>query len=137
MAWLYAVPKPAKGSKRAEARVEVPQISRRDRMKKDGIEPAMPSNPLPHVVEWLIDMGITEATGMGPAPLSWREIDAWQRSTAITLSPWEAGVIRKLSVAYMSESAKAESENCPAPWHAKASQREIDAANARLRMVLG
>lgn len=106
-------------------------------MKRDGIEPAMPSNPLPHIVEWLIEMGITEATGMGPAPLSWREIEAWQRASAIELSPWEASLIRKLSIAYIGEGAKAESENCPAPWRSKVTKREIDISEAQLRSVLG
>jgi hypothetical protein len=136
MAWLQAVPKPPEGSKRAKA-VQQAQISRIDRMTKDGITAAMPSNPMPHVITRLIEIGITESTGMGPAPLSWSEIGAWQASTGVLLAPWEAKLLRQLSIAYLSETRRAESENCPPPWRAEVSDRERDIEDARLRMVLG
>jgi hypothetical protein len=136
MAWLAATPKPPAGSKRAQTG-QAPKISRIDQLKKDGIVPHMPANSVPHITQRLIEIGITESNGMGSAPLSWRELSEWQRNTAVDLAPWEARLIRQLSVAYVNESRRAESETCPPPWQAEVTQRELEVAEAKLRMVLG
>jgi hypothetical protein len=138
MAWLNATPKPDPRTKRAQyADSAPPPISRIDDLKRYKITPQMPPNPAPHIINRLVEIGLTEAAGMGAAPLSWREIDAWCSRTRIDLSPWEARLIRKLSVEYLAESRRAESENCPPPWRAAITQREIDMEEAKLRMVLG
>lgn len=97
----------------------------------------MPPNPAPHITDRLVEIGLTEASGMGSGPLSWPTIDAWCNRTAIDLSPWEARLIRKLSIGYVVMSRTAESENCPPPWRAEVTQREIATEEQRLRMVLG
>jgi len=137
LAWLGATPKPPEGSSRAKSAAKVNRLSRRDRMKKDGIPIQMPPNPMPHIIARLIEIGITESNGMGATPLSWPTIDAWQRSVAIDLLPWEARLLRKLSEAYVAESRKAESENCPPPWRTAVTQREREIEEDVLRMVLG
>ena len=106
-------------------------------MKKDGIESKMPSNPAPHIINRLTEIGLTEANGMGASPLSWREIEAWQRSTRVRVAPWEARLIRHLSREYLAEAHRAESENCPAPWHSEVTPREREVEEANLRMVRG
>lgn len=106
-------------------------------MKKDGIEPQMPPHSAPHLIRRLTEIGLTETTGMGPAPLSWREIEAWQRATNVRLAPWEARLMRQLSLEYIGESRRAESENCPAPFRTEVTQREREVEEAQLRMVLG
>jgi len=137
MAWLHAAPKPPEGTRRAKAAAPAKALTRLERMKKDGIAPKMPSNPAPHIVARLIEIGITETTGMGPAPLSWREIDAWQRHTGVPLPPREARLLRQLSLSYIAESRRAEDETCPPPWRAEVTQRELDVAEEKLRLVLG
>ncbi|MBB3925040.1 hypothetical protein GGR43_000741 [Sphingobium jiangsuense] len=97
----------------------------------------MPPNPAPHIINRLIEIGLTEAAGMGAAPLSWKEIDAWCNRTGIDLPPWEARLIRALSVEYLAMGRKAEDENCPPPWKAPITEREKETELARLRMVLG
>lgn len=97
----------------------------------------MPPVSAPHIVEWLLDIGLTQAAGMGSVPLSWTEIVAWQQATSVTLAPWEARLIRRLSAAYLAESRAAESETCPPPWRREVSQRAIETERARLEMVLG
>ena len=96
----------------------------------------MPPNLAPHIIDRLIEIGLTEPAGMGVGPVSWREIDAWCNRT-IDLPPWEARLLRSLSVAYVAEGRRAESENCPPPWRWEPSEREREAEMARLRMVLG
>lgn len=137
MAWLNAVPKPDERTKRAKIQAGAPKLSRLEKMKRAGVTPVMPPNPLPHIVDRLIEMGVTESAGMGEGRLSWREIDAWCSRTGIDLDPWEARLIRRLSVEYVAEGRRAESENCPPPWHAPVSDREIKGERSALEMVLG
>jgi hypothetical protein len=134
MAWLHTTPKPPEGTVRAK---HAARISRYDQAKRDGIEPPMPPNPMPHLIGHLIEAGITQSTGMDRTPLSWCEIEAWQRTTHARLSVWEVRLLRKLSLAYVSEGRRAEDENCPAPWRGEVTQAERVATEAALRRVLG
>jgi hypothetical protein len=137
MAWLNATPKPDPRTKRAKTDDQPPPVSRIERMRKDGTTAKLPPNPLPHIISRLVEIGLTEANGMGASPLSWREINEWQHATGVDLPAWEARLIRHLSVAYIAESRRAESENCPPPWRAEVTDREREAAQARLELVLG
>jgi hypothetical protein len=138
MAFLHAVPKPDEGTKRAKmGDAATPTTSRIDKLKRDKIPIQMPPNPAPHLIGFLVEMGMSEAAGMGMVPLSWREINAWCDRTRVDLAPWEARLIRKLSTEYLAESRRAESENCPPPWRAEVTQRELDVEQAQLEMLLG
>lgn len=133
------MPKPAEGTKRskmAEA-AKAATLSRMADLKAKKIPVQMPPSPAYHLVEYFIEMGMSEAAGMGMVPLSWREINAWCDRTRVDLAPWEARLIRRLSTEYLAESRRAESENCPPPWRAEVTQRELDVEQARLEMLLG
>lgn len=108
-----------------------------EKLKRDKIVPQMPPNPVPHIIARLLEIGLTEAAGMGAGPVSWQAIDAWCNRTGVDLLPWEAKLIRSLSVAYVAEGRNAESENCPPPWRASVTDREREVELARLRAVLG
>lgn len=97
----------------------------------------MPPNSAPHIIERLIEIGLSEAAGMGAAPVSWQSIDAYQRNTGIVLAAWEARLIRRLSSDYLLMSRKAENENCPPPWRVPVTERERDTELVRLKRVLG
>jgi hypothetical protein len=137
MAWLHAKPKPDARSRRGKEEPAESRLSRIDDLKRKKINPPMPPSPAPHIIDRLVEIGLTEAAGMGSGPLSWREIAAWQENTSVQLEPWEARLIRRLSSAYLAEGRRAESENCPPPWRAPVTQRERDIEEAQLRMLLG
>lgn len=137
MAWLNTTPKPGERTKRAKLNIETPKMTRAERMKKDGVAVPMPPNPLPHVVDRLIEIGLTEAAGMGAGPVSWQTMDAWANRTSVDIEPWEARLIRRLSVEYVAEQRRAESENCPAPWRWQVTEAEKAAAQRELESVLG
>lgn len=137
MAWLNAVPKPDPNSRRGKRPETHQKISRLEAMARQKIPAFLPPNPVPHLVDRLVEIGLTEAAGMGAGPISWATIDAWHRQTAVELLPWEARVLRRLSIAYVAESRRAESETCPPPWHAPVTQREIETEEQRLRLALG
>src|SRR3546814_11565511 len=82
MAWLNATPKPDERTKRAKHGTSA-QISRAERFKKDGITTQMPPNPATHIIDRLVENGLTEAAGMGAAPLSWQSIGSWSDRTGI------------------------------------------------------
>lgn len=50
-----------------------------------------------YLVEIIQDIGVSE----GRAPLSWKEIEAFQKVTGIPLALWEAKIIRTASQAYV------------------------------------
>ena len=137
MAWLHATPKPAEGTRRAKAENAPPALSRLDQIKRDKLTPQMPPLPAPHFIDRLIEIGLTEAAGMGAGPLSWATIAGWQQVTGIALEPWEARLYRKLSLEYLAEGRRAESENCPPPWRATITQAERDVEQRRLEQLLG
>lgn len=136
LAWLGAVPQPAPGSAEAKAGKRN-TLSRRDELKKNGIVPSLPPNPMPQLMLWFTNIGMVSAGGMGPTPLSWSEITAWQRCTGIRLAPWHAQLLRNLSIAYIAETANAEAENAPAPWRREITQREREVDEAALDVVFG
>ena len=76
----------------------------------------MPEPPLPELVEWLYDIGPFTVTAMGVQPISWPDILAWQASTGVELTPWEAQSVRMLSMVYTSQYHKAEEPGCPMPF---------------------
>ncbi len=137
MAWLHATPKPDARSRRGREEPATARLSRIDDLKRKKINPPMPPNPAPHITDWLIEMGLTEAAGMGAVPISSCELAAWQDNTCVRLTPWEARLIRELSKAYLAEGRIAESETCPPPWRAPVTQRELDIEESQLRMLLG
>lgn len=134
MAWLHATSKPKQPKKGSG---EAPKLSRQDQMKKSGLAVQMPPNPAPHIIGWLIEIGLTGSNGMGAVPISWHEINEWQAGTGISLSSFETRLIHKLSVEYVAEGRRAEDEGCPAPWAAPVTDDDRRVSEAKLRMVLG
>lgn len=140
MAWLAATPKPPEGSRLSEQwdRVDPDaKKSRADRMGKAAAASAMPPNPMPHITERLIEMGLVEVAGMGAVPLSWSTLSAWSQMTGVRLCPWEARTMRRLSAEYLAEGRRAEDMTCPPPWAAPVSEVEISSEQAALERVLG
>ena len=138
MAWLNAVPRPAEGASRARANVPAPTLSRAAQMRANGIRnPLMPPNPLPHIIDRLLEVGLSEPAGMGIGPVTWLTIDAWRRQTGADLPPWEARLIRRLSIEYVAEQRRAESENCPPPCRWEVTEAEKKAEMAGLALIFG
>lgn len=97
----------------------------------------MPPNPAPHIIGWLMEIGLVGGGGMATVPISWAEISEFQRNSGITMEPWVARLIRRLSVDYVAMSRKAEDEHCPPPFHAPVSDWERDTETTRLILLLG
>jgi len=76
----------------------------------------MPDCDALYLIEYLFDVGPVTHGGMGDAPLSHLELNAWQQNIGIELQPWEVRVMHRLSLEYLSESQKATAYDAPAPW---------------------
>lgn len=84
----------------------------------------MPPTTAAHLVNYLFEIGPTVAVGMGEAPITHVDISAWMANTGIALEPWEARLLRRLSIEYLSASHQARKPDAPAPW-AQASYVEL------------
>lgn len=80
---------------------------------------------------------MTGSNGMSATPLPWAEIAAWQANTGVRLSPWEARLMRALSIAYVHQSRISEDETCPSPWRGEVTEAEKAAEISILDAVLG
>lgn len=87
-------------------------------MRAEGVVPSVPHNPCPWLTDWLFEAGPTGIGAMGPVPLGWQEIAEWARMTGRDLLPWEAQMLRRLSVDFAAEMIRAEAADCPPPWTA-------------------
>lgn len=59
------------------------------------------------------------STGMGPGPITWQELRAWQDGTGVELQPWEARLLINLSREFAGESVAALQADRPAPYQAQ------------------
>jgi hypothetical protein len=91
---------------------------------------------LQYLVDLLFEVGPTEQGGLGPSPISWQELRAWNELMSRNLQPWELVMIRRLSVEYVGFGHEAQSSDCPAPWSDEPTVDERVAAGERLRMML-
>lgn len=85
-------------------------------MQEQGLEWPLPElDDGMHIVNALMSAGPMQAGTMGPAALSWQEIQAWHQSTASPLKPYELSMLRDLSCEYLDQWIKAKDRRCPSP----------------------
>ena len=90
---------------------------------------------LPHCrAEYLVllfyELGICEQGDNGARVLSWKEINAWQESMDRKISPWEIGMLRDMSKAYVSELYAATDKTRAKPYISLEEQDKIKQADA-------
>jgi len=118
LAWWHAVPKEPPSRNRRVPKQEPERLSRLDMRINAGGELDLPDiDPaLTYLIGWLMEAGPMSAAGIGPVPLTWLDLDAWQRCTGVRVQPWEARLLRRLSGDYLDELNNAEAHDAPAPW---------------------
>ena len=126
LAWLGAVPREKSEDQardhqalRGDQRKAIPKPkpkSRQEQMEADGVIIEMPPNPAPFIIDRLMEVGPAMGGGMERAPITFTEIENWKATTWSSLMPWESRMLRRLSVAFVAESHRAEEPDCPPPW---------------------
>ena len=94
--------------------------------------------PLIHgdfLVATLFQVGPTLIGAMGSAPLTFGEIESWQRVTGARLTGWEAAALHALSVEYLAESQAATKREAPAPWQPPDARPQVTELQARMRAL--
>lgn len=84
----------------------------------------MPDVSVPHVIDYLMEIGPAASGGMGPTPISHAEIRAWQENTGISLTSWESRTLRQLSREYVGELIAGADRERQAPYQ----PAEVDTA---------
>lgn len=98
----------------------------------------IPYPELPKGAEYLVSLlhsaGTATQTGMGLIPLSWQEIQAWVVCSGLedSVTPWELGVVRRLSEAYSSEYAQAQAPRRPMPYQPVVEEIDREAVQAKI-----
>lgn len=86
-------------------------------LKQDSeLELSLPKCLAEYLVLFFYELGICEQGINGITPLSWTEIESWKNSTRRDLSPWEIGVLRDMSRAYVNEYHAGTDKNRPQPY---------------------
>jgi hypothetical protein len=111
-AWLHAAPKDRDGKSG--------DMSRLEKMRDKDVTPLLPRNSAPYLTDWLFEIGPTSAGSMGEGPLGYRDFAAWQTISGVELMPWEASLLRRLSIEYAVTRNKAEDQAFPAPYGGEA-----------------
>lgn len=116
---------------------EIKLPPRREAYKNHVGGPPLPPLDAPHLFEWLMEIGPTDNGAMGRGPISWTAIRDWKATTFKPLSAWEARLLRKLSVEYLTESHLAEDNGRQPPWMPESVEIDHEANERQLRAVLG
>ena len=87
-----------------------------EKYQAERVHVQLPEVSLPHLIEYLMEVGPTMPSGLGAAPLTHTEIRAWQADMGIELTPWEAQTLRRLSRVYIGQYQRSEAPDCPAPY---------------------
>ena len=116
VAWLNAVPESI-ARPGAKTPTATASGSRRERLVRDGLQPQLPIVAAGgHVLTWLFEVGPTQQSGMGPTPITFQELESWQRQTGLELQPWEVRMLRHLSLEYLQESQAAVKSDRKPPY---------------------
>jgi len=114
LAWFRTVPK-QKNSKAVTS--EEKSLTRAEKIEANGGKPLMPDiGEAEYVLRYWFDLGAIETGGMSAAPLSAKEIEAWQSCTGIELTSWEFSIIQMLSRQYIAQLLDSERPECPPPY---------------------
>lgn len=112
-------------------------LTRREELEAAGAEIRLPDCAADFVLIQLLEIGPVVAAGMGTSPIGWRDVEAWQVCTGVSVPPWQAKLLVDLAREYHSFSHKAAKPDCPPPWAEEAqTESRRDAIARSLRVGL-
>lgn len=108
---------PDKGKSVATADAKPEQLTRAQKIQRNGGSPMFPSvGDANYVITYWQDLGVVESGAMGPIPLSAKEILSWQQCSGIHLQPWEFKVLRDMSRLYLIQHEESKNPECSPPF---------------------
>ncbi len=108
-------------------------------LREIGRDPDLPDlEPSFHfIVAMLFEAGPISASGDGYTVLSWQELDAWKKCCGVSLAPWLARLIRKLSADYVRESREATAYDAPQPWVGDQTPERRERVSEHIKRLMG
>lgn len=94
-------------------------MSRREvltRLRAPFDEAPLPANEVQYLMQWFVESGMVLQGGMGPAPLTWGEVEAFSEGTRSRLSAWERQQIISMSRAYAAGLSAYKDQQAEAPY---------------------
>lgn len=129
-AWLNTAPEPRDQKKHSKqkpvTRRESRQISEQQKEPPDIYATRF-------YIDALWQVGPAEFGEYGSKPISWTELNNWNRAAELGLSGWELETIRDLSGVYASWANKARSPDCKSPLAPVVQQSAEDIENKLLK----
>lgn len=102
MVWLNTIP-------------EKQEESRLDTLQDEGKAIHLPDVTAMYLINYLFEAGPCSYTEMGMAPLSWQELESWQKQSGLELRQWELIALKSASKEYVTQSHISVKPNCPPP----------------------
>jgi hypothetical protein len=102
LVWLNTVP-----DKKDESRL--------DTFQREEKVIYLPEVTAMYLINYLFEVGPCSQDGMGMAPISWQELESWQRQTGIELQQWELLALKIASKEYVSQTNISHKADCPPP----------------------
>ncbi len=90
-----------------------------------------------YLLDVLFDVGPCLPSGMGPLPLGYEQLRAWQQQMGVEFTPWEARTVQRLSRAYCGELAAAANPDAAAPGSADESPEQTEERRGKVADRLG
>lgn len=108
-------------------------------LREAGRDPDLPDlDPsLQFIVNMLFEAGPISPAGDGFTVLSWQEIEAWKKCCGVTLAPWLARLIRRLSADYVRESREATAYDAPQPWAGDQTTERRERVSVHMKRLMG
>lgn len=89
------------------------------------------------LTKFLYNFGPMTNTGMGPVPVPWREMLAWQQCTHTILAPWQMEALGLMTRAFVAEYNAASGEDMTSPPYSSEEFEEEKAVEAAAALKAG
>lgn len=108
----------------------------REEAKDDDYLPDMPPVDCEYLLVYLFEAGPLQGGGSAPAALGWTEISAWRSLAGVALAPWQARLLRRLSLDYLNQMLQSTDPDCAPPWGAATVGKQLAAADMKAHMKM-
>jgi hypothetical protein len=106
---------------KVDPKLPPPRLSRMAVMLEQDKDIDLPDidEALCFIIVDLFEAGPISVAGSSQIPLTWSDLQTWERGVGVELPLWQARLIRHLSAMYLSEYIRSDAHDAPPPWEKK------------------
>ena len=71
---------------------------------------------LTYIIEYLLELGTSLASGFGVTPITWTELRSWLELSELQLDSWESNLLISLSRSFCANYTKFDEKDFPTPY---------------------